>query len=353
MRALITFLAAGLLYASAAAGQPEPAVPPAEQPPPPPPGGEVQPSLANEPATGQLEPAAPPTEQPPAEPPEGAATPATEAAAPQAPATEAAAPQAPTTEPSGDTFPEVGALAAEPAAGERPEEPRFRDANADRVILFSTAETHPKGTFYFSDHEVILLQAGYALSDRFQLTLSGVPPIVEDQPYFFDIAGKLNFFRHDVFRAAVIVAGIAVLVPDVDESVLLGGRPGLVGQLCFDKYCRNSFSGNVNTIVNNQSNEVLPVLLSGGFVLHASDLVKFLAEPMYALGVGENTEQPDGFLLGYGVRLSGSQFGFDLAFLKPIGMGDSPIILGLPWIAFTFRTEGDPRPAQGTPPVSQ
>ena len=76
-------------------------------------------------------------------------------------------------------------------SGPPPEEPRdirFRDANVDRVIAVSTAETHPAGTFYFTDYEIAVLSVGYSISDRVQLTLTGLPPTFEDAPYFVDLA---------------------------------------------------------------------------------------------------------------------------------------------------------------------
>lgn len=232
-------------------------------------------------------------------------------------------------------------VAGEP--GERKDEPRFQDANADHVVLFSTAETHPKGTFYFSDYELILMQAGYAITDSVQVSFTGVPPLVKDQPYFFDLALKGNVLRTDVLRLAIIGAGTAIVMPKSDPSSVLGARVNGVSQLCFETLCKNSFSLNVGTFINSESNKVVPITLGAGLVIQASSLVKLLIEPAYALGVGEGVEdQPEGFLLNYGVRLSGEHFGFDLAFLRPFGV-DSPLILGVPWVGFTYRTSGDAR----------
>jgi hypothetical protein len=238
---------------------------------------------------------------------------------------------------------DIAAASDEP--GNQPTEPRFADANSDRVVLFSTAETHPKGTFFFSDYELFLLQFGYAITDGLQIALSGVPPIIKKQPYFFDLSVKGNVLRSDYVRVAVIGAGTAVLVPEASPSSLFGARANGVAQLCFEKLCRSSFSFNAGTFLNSESNVIIPITLAGGAVLHASNLVKFLVEPAYALVVGEGvTDQPEGFLIDYGVRLSGKNFGFDLAFLLPVGAGeDSPFILGVPWLALTYRTDGAAR----------
>lgn len=287
----------------------------------------------------------------------GAGNAAAQDASAPAPASEPATPTptpsaegsaAPETPPDTEAKPAVEDAAKSKAEatgepGSRPDEPRFQDANSDRTILFSTAETHPKGTFFFSDYELLLLQFGYAITDNLQLSVSGVPPIIKNQPYFLDLALKANVLRSEVVRLAVIGAGTVAYLPDTDPSTYFGARLNGVAQFCFDTVCRSSFSFNAGTFVNSQSNLVIPITLAGGLVVHASNLVKLLLEPAYAVGVGKGvTSQPDGFLLSYGVRLSGDHFGFDLAFLRPVGPGtDIGIILGVPWVAFTYRTSGD------------
>ncbi|HSU40290.1 MAG TPA: hypothetical protein VLJ38_12010 [Polyangiaceae bacterium] len=264
-------------------------------------------------------------------------------------ATAAAAPSAPDAANPANAAPAAAAPNAadtakpiDGAPGTRADEPRFNDANADRAILFSTAETHPKGTFFFSDYELILLQFGYAFTDNLQLTLTGVPPIISQQPYFFDLALKWNFLRTDVVRAAVIGSGMAAFTGQSEEpNSLFGVRLNGVSQFCFETSCKSSFSFNVGTFLNNQSNEVIPITLAGGLIVHVSRVVKLLLEPAYALVVGSGVEnQPEGFLLDYGLRLSGNHFGFDLAFIRPFAT-DSPFILGVPYVAFTYRTSGD------------
>src|SRR5207249_1867311 len=138
--------------------------------------------------------------------------------APQAPSPAVVAPtpapvvtDAPTQVPGATPAPVVIADAPPPYVpekrpGESANDIRFTDAHADRVVLGSTAETHPQGTFFFSDYEVILLQFGYAVTDSLQLSVAGLPPLAKEQPYFFDFGLKLNVARTDVFRAALLGA---------------------------------------------------------------------------------------------------------------------------------------------------
>ncbi len=222
------------------------------------------------------------------------------------------------------------------------------DANADRVILMSTAETHPAGTFFFTDYELVLLQFGYAITDQFQIALTGLPPLVEDQPYFFDLTAKLNLTRGPVFRAAAM--GAFELVFDDDGDALYGFRAGGVGQFCFVATCQSSVSINLFTFFNDDIDDYFPVIASAGLSAHLSDLFSILVEPIYAFVIGDRTVGLDGFILNYGIRLSGDVWGLDITLIRPIGedFNDSELILGVPWLSFTYRTDLDgsePAPA--------
>ena len=69
---------------------------------------------------------------------------------------------------------DVPTLTAYPAA---PPPPRREivDPQGDRVVLLPTATTHPAGTFYFSNYELIIFQAGYAFTDRHPAVGDGDP----------------------------------------------------------------------------------------------------------------------------------------------------------------------------------
>lgn len=100
----------------------------------------------------------------------------------------------------------------------------------------------------------------------------------------------------------------------------------------------------MGTFLNDRSNEYLPIVPAAGFVGRLSDLFAVIIEPAYAFVVGDRTVGLDGFLLTYGVRLSGTNFGVDLLLVRPFGVEeDNPFILGFPWLAVTYRTDGSSR----------
>ena len=129
-----------------------------------------------------------------------------------------------------------------PPPDPRVEQRRLRtgEAHADHVILMPTAYTHPAGTVYFSSIDIVLLQAGYAISDDTQVTLSGTPPLGEDNVFPLDLSLKNAFVNEGPVRVAAIgsITGIAGL----DEGNFFLGRIGGAAQLCFDTPCKSSAS---------------------------------------------------------------------------------------------------------------
>ena len=73
--------------------------------------------------------------------------------------------------------------------------PRFRDAHIDRLLLSPTAETHPKGSFYVTDYEIVFLQLGYAVTDSTQISLSATPPLGEAGVVPTDLSVKTVLLR--------------------------------------------------------------------------------------------------------------------------------------------------------------
>jgi hypothetical protein len=223
---------------------------------------------------------------------------------------------------------------------------RYQDANEDRVILGSTGETHPEGTFFISDYELVLLQLGYAFTDDFQMSVSLVPPFVKDQPYLMDLGFKINVVRTETSRIALTGALDFVSDGQSQDTPVFIGRVGGVAQFCFDTHCRSSTSFNLALGYTSSDQEsFVPVLGTISVIAGISRLVSFLAEPS-VLALHTNRNGDGGAVLGisYGFRIAGPRFGVDLTMVAPVaftnGDTDTGSILGYPFVAFTYRTEG-------------
>lgn len=299
-----------------APASPEPAPPVAEPPPPLP-----QPAPAAEPAPPVPAPAAP------------AAAPA------PAPFSARAAPR--------PAAPAASAnLSADPDAGigdlEWPSRPqrtrRSQDAHADRVILFPTGETHPQGAFFISSYELVLIQLGYAVTDDFQMSVLFLPPLVREQPFFLSPTFKLNVARSEHGNVALL-GGFDFVIDDDQTTVL--GRIGAAGQLCVDVACNSSLTINAHGWTELAERQGTLVLLSAGGLIRASELVSVLIEPSYGLLLQDGeVNAPEGFLLSYGIRLSGRHFGLDLTFVRPFAeeIGDE-LLLGVPFVVASYRSD--------------
>ena len=231
------------------------------------------------------------------------------------------------------------ALADADAAPRRSQTRRMRDAHADRVILFPTAETQPKDSFFVSSYELVLIQVGYAVTDDFQLSALVLPPLIEEQPYFISPTLKFNLVRSEQGNVALLGGVDFITDNDGDESAVLG-RIGAAGQLCLDPACDSSLTANVHGWTALTEGDGSIIFLSAGATIAASELVSLLIEPTYPVIVANGeTRDIDFFVLAYGVRLSGAQFGLDLTLARPFGDDGSLFVLGLPFVVASYRSE--------------
>lgn len=234
---------------------------------------------------------------------------------------------------------------------------RLVDAGSTRVMLTPTAETHPEGTVYFTSHalgilgyQLLVLQFGYAITDHVQLSLTGMPPLFEGQPYFFEGAVEGNVVRNETMRLAGMAA-FDLLV--LEDDTFWGARLSGVGTLCFGETCQSNVSAGLGAIVNDDVVHFAPFAFHLGAIARVSDVVALLAEPIFVGVLGDETEVANGMILGYGVRLSGARWALDIGFMKLVPFQDSTIddgtILGWPVLSFTYRTEGDAADGGGAP----
>lgn len=239
------------------------------------------------------------------------------------------------------------------------EDVRYIDANVDRIFISSTAETHPEGTFFFSDYNLILLQFGYAITDTIQLSLTGVPPLVDGQPYFFDLASKFNLLRSQ-FRFAA-QAALDIIFADTGTAgyeTFWFARVGGAGTLCFTDDCWSHANASFNIWFNDDVGDTLPMLVSLGVVGRLSELIALMGEAIFITAIGGTTDVFNrGFIFDYGLRISGARWALDIGFFKYVQLEDDfedPLILGWPLVAFTYRTEGSVaggEPAAMAPPA--
>lgn len=207
---------------------------------------------------------------------------------------------------------------------------RYADAHVDRVVLLPTAETHPEGTFYLSSYEIVFLQAGYAVSDRTQITLTSMPPLPKEKILPLDLSLKTVLARAPAYRVAALgsVSGIAGL----EEGTGLLGRVGGVVQLCLERTCRSNVSVGTSVALAG------PAIIAGtgaGVILRATRILSILFEIDSAVPLGTAVNQVNGLAAATGIRLSGEHLGLDLSFVRRLHVLDG---VAIPFVAATYRT---------------
>ena len=213
--------------------------------------------------------------------------------------------------------------------------------HSDRVVLMPTAYTHPRGTFFVSSYDIVLLQLGYAITDDTQITLSGVPPLGAERIALIDLTMKSVVSRGRLVRVAALGSVSGVVGKEI--GLLAIGRAGGVVQLCVRQRCASSFTLSSNVAL---AGPVLLMVNGVGGIWRLAQGVSLLAEAVTAVPIGTQGGQFNGAALGGGFRFSSPRWGFDLTLVHPLGTTNANI----PLLAFTYRTAPPPAPSPSPAP---
>lgn len=210
--------------------------------------------------------------------------------------------------------------------------PRYRDAHHDRLLISPTAETNPKGSFYLTGYEIVVLQLGYAVTDNTQISVTMTPPLGEAGAIPGDLSLKTVLLREPHVTVAAIASATGVVGFEEFSGFL--GRAGGVVTFCADaRECRLSFSMSSNLSLIGPAS----LLFSGaGLSFRAGRYVSLVAELDTLIPFGELAGEANGLLGAAGVRLSGRSWGVDLALLKA-GKADAEPSNFIPFLAATYR----------------
>jgi hypothetical protein len=232
----------------------------------------------------------------------------------------------PPSAPGGGQVPTLTGYAAPPPPA--PSRAPVVDPQGDRVVLLPTATTHPQGTFYFSNYELVVFQLGYAFTDRTQMSLTAIP-VASESVAALDVSLKSSVYRGELVRAAAIGSASGVVGKDVGVAFL--GRAGAVVQVCMARHCESSLSLSSNAIL---IGSVLMVNGAGG-IWRVSPHMSLLAELATMLPVGKQGGQFNGGLVSGGLRLHYSHWGFDFTLMHVLDSSDD--VATLPFFAMTWR----------------
>jgi hypothetical protein len=195
-------------------------------------------------------------------------------------------------------------------------------------VLLPTATTQPAGTFYISNYELFIFQAGYAFTDRTQLSLTTIP-IPSESLTMLDFSLKTTVYRGDLVRAAGLASASGLVNRDIGVGFV--GPLGGVAQVCLARACESSLSLSTNMLM---IGTILMVNGAGG-IWRVSEHVSLLAELATMIPVGRQGGQFNGGLVGGGVRLGYTHWGFDFTLLHALDTDSDAATI--PFLAMTWR----------------
>jgi hypothetical protein len=236
------------------------------------------------------------------------------------------APAYPPPSPGDGQVPMLTGYAAPPPTA--PQRSPVVDPQGDRVVLLPTATTHPQGTFYFSNYELIIFQGGYAFTDSTQLSVTAIP-IPSESVTALDFSLKSSVYRGGLVRAAAIGSASGVVGKDVGVAFL--GRAGAVVQVCLAQRCESSLSLSTNALLIG----TLLMVNGAGGIWRIGPHVSLLGELATMLPIGTQGGQFNGALLSGGVRLHYTHWGFDFTALHVLDSSDAAATV--PFFAMTYR----------------
>jgi hypothetical protein len=217
-----------------------------------------------------------------------------------------------------------------PTPQQQAEAARVGEAHADHVLLLPTAYTHPEGTVYLSSYEILLLQAGYALADTTQLTLTATPPLGDDAIFPLDVSLKHVVVHDGPVRAALI--GSMTGLMGLNEGNVVLGRVGGVTQLCFSDACDSSVSMATTVLLAGPAT----IALSGaGAIWRVANWLALLGEFETVLPFGREAGEANAAAIALGVRFPFRRVAVDVGLVRPIGLDAN--VPALPWVGVTYR----------------
>jgi len=199
-------------------------------------------------------------------------------------------------------------------------------------VILPTAYTHPAGTFYLSDYDIVLLQMGYAITDSTQISISATPPLGDggsEKVFPLDISIKTQIVRSGPVRLAAIGSTTGII--GLEEGNFLLGRAGAVAQLCLEDLCASSISMGTTVVL---AGPATLALTSVGLIWRFARWGSLIAEADTLLPMGRQIGQANGLAIMGGLRLPHRTWSLDLTLVRPIAVSNPQTI---PLLAFTYR----------------
>ena len=199
------------------------------------------------------------------------------------------------------------------------------DPHDTRLFFGPTGRTLERGSGYFSDIYLLILNGAVGITDR--IMLSGGMSIIPFGDFFRDnlyyIAPKVALIRGDSFNLAVgAMLGFSGRISGsgtIYYAAATNGRPDAAFTYGL------GFATAGGTVRDN-----VVAMLSGN--KRVARRVSLMTENYVFIGRGEVNWAPV-----YGVRFIGERLSTDLGFVNYVGHNAKPVFPGVPWLGFALK----------------
>lgn len=186
------------------------------------------------------------------------------------------------------------------------------------LLIGPTATTMPKGTWYFTSYELLLLNVGYSFTDDFQVGVFSLFPMTSDFVETVSLGAKYRLFENDNFS----VGATSAILFEV----------GVYNVGAVTTYRNNKLTLNANVSYSGKGGEDGGITVIPGIQYEMSDRFSLLGEYVSLSGTRDITDNVSFFFIGG--RWIADKMSFDFGGFRPTDGGGE--LLLIPYIKGTI-----------------
>lgn len=210
------------------------------------------------------------------------------------------------------------------------------DPNIDRGFLLPTAETQPRGSITFNDYELFITGLTVGVTDDLQLSATTILPMFEDMPLVATGSGKVRLVNAGRLRVAAH-GSVTVVTADGEAAYL--STVGGTGSVCLDDGCHSMLSATLGAMgaAGDDADGEAAVYYGASLVQKIAPRAKLLLELAGASAdlTSDASERIEA--LNYGIRFYGPNLAADVGFVRPLGLEDDELVMGVPFVNLSYR----------------
>ena len=200
------------------------------------------------------------------------------------------------------------------------------DPDRNSILLMPTPATIGKGEVYFRSFELFVLNGGYGITDKLDLSVAGLFPISAEWN-FIALGLKYQLVDRETHGFGLALTGSHIIAPDEQRFSTFGGVVGIGSS-------RRSLNLAIDHGVDEDGDGGERVMVGGDLQLTKRSKVFLEWADSQLVFSGGGDDDFNGFIT-LGFRLFGESMAFTLGGLRPLIAEDTGSFIALPLIMFS------------------